>query len=149
MKLIYMKSISIFLISVALIAGVVSCDGVGRVISFNLITSSTIGGNVITPGEGNITYNEGTVANLIVEAKEGYYFVNWTGNVDTISNVNATATNITMNGHFTITANWEEVNYIVDTGGNNTVGIRSNSSAAGDRAKGQCGGCGRPRQRGG
>ena len=102
-----MKSISIFLISVALIAGVVSCDSGGN-ISFNLITSSTIGGNVITPGEGNITYNEGTVANLIVEAKEGYYFVNWPGNVDTISNVNATATNITMNGHVTNTANWEE-----------------------------------------
>ena len=42
------------------------------------------------------------------EADEGYRFVNWTGDVGTIANVNAASTTITMNGDYSITANFEE-----------------------------------------
>ena len=35
-----------------------------------------------------------------------YYFVNWTGNVGTIANANAASTTITMNGDYSITANF-------------------------------------------
>jgi len=98
--------VSILLIMVALIAGMVGCGGV---IKYNLTIFSTTGGSVISPGEGTFTYDEGTVVNLTAEADEGYYFVNWTGDVGTIANVNATITTITMNGDYETTANFEQI----------------------------------------
>ena len=73
---------------------------------YDLTISSTEGGAVTTPGEGTFTYNEGTVLDLVAEAEEGYQFVNWTGDVDTIGNINAAITTITMNGDYSITANF-------------------------------------------
>jgi len=77
-------------------------------LQYDLTISSTSGGNVTNPGEETFTYDEGTVVNLTAEAEEGYQFVNWTGNVSTIGNVAAASTNITMNGDYSITANFEE-----------------------------------------
>jgi preprotein translocase subunit YajC len=74
-----------------------------------LTTSSTTGGSVTTPGEGAFLYNTGTVVNLVAEAEEGYSFVNWTGNVATIADVDAASTTITMNGDYSVTANFEEL----------------------------------------
>jgi hypothetical protein len=68
---------------------------------YNLTISSTAGGNVTTPGQGTFTYNEGKVVNLLA-------FVKWTGDVGTIADVNAASTRITMNGNYSITANFEE-----------------------------------------
>jgi hypothetical protein len=73
---------------------------------YNLTIDSTAGGSVTTPGEGTRTYDTGTVVNLVAEAEAGYQFVNWTGNVSTVANVTATITNITMNGNYSITANF-------------------------------------------
>jgi hypothetical protein len=98
------KRVSTFLIAVALIAGMVGCNG--DVVEYDLTITSTTGGNVTVPGEGTFTYNAGTVVNLMAEADEGYQFVNWTANVSAIADVNATATNITMNSHYSITANF-------------------------------------------
>jgi hypothetical protein len=75
---------------------------------FDLTISSTAGGTVIAPGEGTFTYDQGTGVNLVAEAEEGYRFVNWTGDVDAIAHVDAASTNITMNGDYSITANFEE-----------------------------------------
>jgi hypothetical protein len=72
----------------------------------NLTTSSTAGGSVTEPGEGTSNYDEGTVVDLIAEAEEGYRFIEWTGDVGTIDDVYAAATIITMNGNYTITANF-------------------------------------------
>jgi len=103
----YVARVSIFLIAVTLITGMVGC---GQPIpSYNLTIASTAGGSVTTPGEGAFTYDEGTVVNLTAGAEEGYRFVNWTGDVGTIGNVNATATNITMSGSYNITANFAEI----------------------------------------
>jgi protein involved in ribonucleotide reduction len=99
-----MAIVSIFFLTVALIAGMVGCGGA----SYALIIASTAGGNVTTPGEGMFTYDEGTVVNLTAEAEEGYHFVNWTGNVSNIANVTAASTNITMDGDYFITANFAE-----------------------------------------
>jgi hypothetical protein len=77
-------------------------------ISYNFTTDSTTGGSVTTPGEGTFPYDCGTVVNLVAEAEEGYRFVNWTGDVDAIVHVDAASTNITMNGDYSITANFEE-----------------------------------------
>jgi hypothetical protein len=76
---------------------------------YDLSINSTEGGSVTTPGEGVFTYDEGTVVDLVAEAEEGYRFVEWTGNVSTIDDVYAASTNITINGDYFITANFEEV----------------------------------------
>jgi hypothetical protein len=76
---------------------------------YDLTTSSTAGGNVTMPEEGTFTYDEGTLVDLVVEAEEGYRFVVWTGDVDTIGDVNNATTTITMNGDYSITANFVAV----------------------------------------
>jgi len=75
---------------------------------FDLTISGTAGGSVTIPGEGTSTYNQGTGVNLVAEVEEGYRFVNWTGDVDTIADVDNATTIITMNGDYSITANFEE-----------------------------------------
>jgi len=76
---------------------------------YDLTISSTAGGSVIVPREGTFTYVEGTEVNLVAEADEGYRFINWTGDVDTIADVEDATTTITMNGDYSITAHFEEV----------------------------------------
>ena len=97
-----MKGICSFLITLALIAGIVGCGSGSHVLAI----TSTTGGNVTNPGGGIFTYAGGTVVNLTAEAEEGYHFVNWTGNVSTIADVTAASTTITMNGDYYITANF-------------------------------------------
>jgi hypothetical protein len=75
---------------------------------FDLTISSTAGGTVIEPGEGTFTYNNGTVVDLRVAVEESSRFVNWTGDVDTVADVNASTTTITMDDDYSITANFEE-----------------------------------------
>jgi hypothetical protein len=100
----YIAGIIILLVVIALIVWLVNWLSAP---SYELTISSTAGGSVTTPGEaGPYTYDEGTVVNLVAEAEEGYRFVNWTGNVSTITDVNAAATTITMNGDYSITANF-------------------------------------------
>jgi hypothetical protein len=73
---------------------------------YHLTITSTEGGEVTTPGEGIFTYNEGIVVNLVAEAQEGYRFVDWTGYVPAIADATAAVTNITVNNHYSITANF-------------------------------------------
>jgi hypothetical protein len=75
---------------------------------YKMTISSTSGGLVAEPGEGVFTYGEAAVVNLVAEPEEGYQFVNWTGNVSAIADINAASTTITMNGDYAITANFEE-----------------------------------------
>jgi hypothetical protein len=81
--------------------------GVAEIVPDYILTiSSTAGGSVITPGEGEFTYKDGTLVDLVAEPEEGYHFINWTGNVTTIANVNGAETTITMDGHYEIIANF-------------------------------------------
>ncbi len=73
----------------------------------SLTITSTPGGNVTEPGKGLFLYDVGTVVELVAEPDAHYHFVEWTGNVSTIANVTAPSTNITMNGSYSITANFE------------------------------------------
>jgi hypothetical protein len=73
----------------------------------SLTISSTSGGSVTTPGEGMFLYDNGTVVNLVAANETHYHFVNWTGDVSSIADVTAPSTNITMNGSYSITANFE------------------------------------------
>jgi hypothetical protein len=73
---------------------------------YSLVIHSTEGGSVTTPGENAYTYDKGEVVNLVAVADEGYVFINWIGDVSTIADVNAASTTITMNGGYSITANF-------------------------------------------
>ncbi|MGB6873873.1 MAG: hypothetical protein WBE46_07055 [Dehalococcoidia bacterium] len=79
------------------------------VVEYALTISSTTGGSVTTPDEGAFTYNAGVMVRVIAEPEKGYRFVNWTGDVDTIFDVSAATTIITMHGDYEITANFEEL----------------------------------------
>jgi len=74
---------------------------------YDLTISSSAGGSVTTPGEGTFTYGAGTVVELVARAEEGYDFVDWTGDVGTITYVNYYSTTITMDSDKSITANFE------------------------------------------
>jgi parallel beta-helix repeat protein len=95
-------------------------DGTGDAVSENvhfdpwltaylctLTISSTSGGSVRTPGEGTFTYDSGTEVEM--RAITGFFnhFDKWTGDVGTIADVNSAATTITMNGDYSITANFK------------------------------------------
>jgi len=73
---------------------------------YNLTVSSTVGGEVTSPGEGSFTYYEGRVVNLVAEAEEGYHFVKWTGDVGTIVSVGSVSTILAMDGQYSIVANF-------------------------------------------
>ncbi|MGA8849752.1 MAG: CFI-box-CTERM domain-containing protein [Dehalococcoidia bacterium] len=73
---------------------------------YSLTISSIENGRVTEPGEGTFIYNADTVVNLIAQPDEGYQFVKWTGDVDTIADVHAASTTIAMNSSYSITANF-------------------------------------------
>jgi uncharacterized repeat protein (TIGR02543 family) len=93
-----------------LIAAMVGCgDGaIAVAVEYHLTIASTAAGSVSTPGEGTFTYEEGEVVNLLAEAEKGYQFINWTGDVGSIDNVNTASTTIIMDGDYSITANFAE-----------------------------------------
>jgi len=100
---------------------------------YNLTIDSTIGGNVTTPGEGvQGPYDHGTVLNLTATPDANYTFVNWTGNVSTIADVNSTTTNITMYANYSITANFALKQYNLTI--NSTIG--GNVTTPGEGVKG-------------
>ena len=74
---------------------------------YTLTIFSTGGGSVIRPGEGDFAYEPGTVVELIAMPGAFYNFDKWTGDVRNIANVNAAAANITVNGDYSITANFK------------------------------------------
>ena len=66
------------------------------VTSVYLTTSSGVGGNVSTPGEGTYAYNVSEIVSIVATADYHFSFVNWTGDTANISNVNAASTTINM-----------------------------------------------------
>ena len=103
------------LVLVALIALVV-CVGFGFKASctapateWRLTLMSTEGGSVPIPGEGTFWYDDGQAVILSARPDPGYRFVNWSGKVQTISDVCAPTTIIHMKLDYTITANFAPV----------------------------------------
>jgi uncharacterized repeat protein (TIGR02543 family) len=101
-----MRTIGSLLIMVALIAGMVGC--VPGPVQYDLTISTTEGGEITTPGAGISSYDEGTIVPLVAFPHTGYRFVNWTGDMSTVEDVNAASTTIIMQGNYEITANFEE-----------------------------------------
>ena len=80
------------------------------VVEWYLTINSTTGGNVTVPGEGTFgPYANGTVVSLTATPDASYTFVNWTGDVGTITNVSAANTTITMQANYSITANFASI----------------------------------------
>ena len=77
-------------------------------VEYDLTISSTEGGHVTAPGEGTFTYWAGDIERLIAEPDDGYRFVDWTGDVDTVSHLDEAVSTITIVGHHSITANFEK-----------------------------------------
>jgi hypothetical protein len=111
-----MKRFGIFLIMVALIVSIAGCSSNGGGgnggESYTLTIDSTAGGaiavnNVTIPGKAIFTYDAGTVVSLNATPDGSYQFVKWTGDVYTIDNVHASETTITLNGNYSIVANFE------------------------------------------
>jgi len=108
---------------------------------YDLTTTSTAGGSITMPGEGTFMYDGGTVVNLVAEAEEGYKFVNWTGDVSTIKDLNAAQTTITTDGSYSVTANFErKYTPMVAGGAFHTVGLKADGTvvAVGYNEYGQC-----------
>jgi len=82
---------------------------------YHLTVSTPAGGLVTAPGEGTFAYCEGDVINLIAEPDACFEFVEWTGDVDTIADVHAASTNITMDGDYFIAANFAKIRYNLTT----------------------------------
>ncbi len=87
-----------------------------RLPDYVLSISSTAGGNVTVPGEGNFTRCEGLVVPLVADADACYEFVNWTGDVQTVGDVNSAQTTVTMLGDYEIQANFAKISYQLTTG---------------------------------
>lgn len=117
-----MRRICTFLIAVALMAGMVGCTA--AFIEVDLTISSTEGGSVSTPGEGDFVCGLGVVVNLIATPDAGYRFVDWTGDVEAIADVESAKTTITMNGAYSVEARFVAVhslNILSSAGGSVTV----------------------------
>ena len=114
-----MRRLGIILLTVALIAAMAGCVPAQD----SLTVSSTEGGEVIIPGEGTFTYDAGTVVDLVAVAEEGYYFVNWSGDVGTVAGVSAATTTVTVNADYSIMANFVE-GWAFSLNPNVGVGIR-------------------------
>jgi uncharacterized repeat protein (TIGR01451 family)/uncharacterized repeat protein (TIGR02543 family) len=63
------------------------------------------------PAVGQHTYGAGAVVFLSAAPASGYRFVNWSGDVGTVGNVNAASTTVTMNGDYSIVANFAAVQH--------------------------------------
>ncbi len=79
------------------------------VVEYELTIESTEGGEVVEPGEGTFEYEEDETVGLEAVAEDGYQFVEWTGDVETIDDTEEAETTIVMEDDYTITAEFEEI----------------------------------------
>jgi uncharacterized repeat protein (TIGR02543 family) len=98
----WVKRAGILLVALALITGITGCQAVPQ--QYTLIISNSAGGNVVTPGEGTFTVDESTVIQLVAEPDSNFHFVRWSGDVDTVTDVWDASTTITIQGDYTIAA---------------------------------------------
>jgi uncharacterized repeat protein (TIGR02543 family) len=100
--------VSIFLIIVALIAGIVGCGQVTPPTRYNLTMTVAPGDSGTATDLTNASpYAEGTVVSIKAVANQGYQFVNWTAPAGTFGNAIAVTTIFTMpTQNVTVTANF-------------------------------------------
>jgi cytoskeletal protein CcmA (bactofilin family) len=89
---------------------------------YTLAVSHAGNGSVISPGEGTFTYPANRVVTLQAQPDPNAGFGNWTGDVGTVEDPSDDFTTITMNGNYTIVANFLTYSLTTShgTGGNVT-----------------------------
>ncbi len=107
-----LKTIPAFFLIVAVILVASAINGLSSLFS-NLVeggpsTSYTLTMNMHGNGtlSGYGTYNEGTVSSIRANPDIKWEFVEWTGDIDTVSNRLSSSTTIVMDGDYIITANF-------------------------------------------
>jgi hypothetical protein len=98
-----MARVAVFVIAAVLAVAATAC---GDSHTYELSISSTVGGCVTLPGEETFTYDAGTVVELVATADAGYKFHAWTGDTEGIADPASAATTITINGNYSITADF-------------------------------------------
>jgi len=58
----------------------------------------------VVGGTGSGTYDEGSEVPIAADIPDGYAFVEWTGDVDTVADIHDAETTIAVNGNWTVTA---------------------------------------------
>ena len=79
---------------------------------YRLEVSSMEGGSVTTPGEGTFHCDAAKRVILVASPDDGYEFDEWTGDVDTVVDVDDPSTTINMNDDKSITAHFNEISEI-------------------------------------
>ncbi len=83
--------------------------------TYTLMTTAGTGGTITAPATSPTTHDHGTVVTITAAPNTGYHFVNWTGDVGTVADVNAASTTLIMNGSYAITANFVINTYTLTT----------------------------------
>jgi len=108
MKHSYLARIGILLIVVALVAGIVSCNGAATY-ALTMAVNPAEGGTA-TDETGGSPYAENKVVDIKAVAAPCYRFVGWTTSAGTLGNASALETTITIPAEdVTVTANFEPV----------------------------------------
>jgi len=104
----YLKTVGVFLIAVALIAGVVGCEGEGEPDTYSLTMAvNPAGGGIATDLSSHSPYEAGTVVDIEAVPNAGYQFHSWSDTSAAFANPNAARTTFTMPAqNVTVTANF-------------------------------------------
>jgi uncharacterized repeat protein (TIGR02543 family) len=104
----YVRTFSVLLVAVFLLAGVVSCNGEPADEYVLTMAVSPAGGGVATDETGTPPYAEGTVVSIKAVPAAGYQFVDWTDTGVAFDNPSAEETTFAMPARdVTVTANFE------------------------------------------
>jgi hypothetical protein len=106
----YLKTVGVFLIAIALIAGVVGCEGEPAP-TYTLATEENpAGAGTATDQTGASPYEEGEIIDIEAVAADCYRFVSWSAPDGTFADASNATTTFTMPARdVTVTANFEEV----------------------------------------
>jgi hypothetical protein len=99
----WVKRAGFLVVALTLVTGITGCQAAAPQQHILIISNST-GGNVITPGEGTFAVDESSVVELVAEPDDNFHFVRWSGDVDTVANVWDASTTITVQGNYTVAA---------------------------------------------
>ncbi len=103
----YLKTVGVFLIALALIAGIVGCEGGGETYTLTMAVNPA-GAGTATDETGTSPYAEGTVVNIKAVPAAGYQFVDWVDSGVAFDDPSAAETTFAMPARdVTVTANFE------------------------------------------
>ena len=106
------KTITFVVLTISIVvffSGLSKVTGEELSASKTLTLTSSIGGFVDVPGEGSFSYPTGTLVMVTVQAKEGFYFVSWTGSAverGKAAHPHAVRVALIMNADYTLHANF-------------------------------------------